>query len=209
MQTAFYEDKLGLDIVSRTDTKTIISVGWTELTLLKSEKVAPYHYCFLLPSNKLQEAIEWASERLELIHIEKDKVVQHFDTWNADSVYFFDGDGNLAEFIVRHKLDNKSEASFNSSQILCVNEIGLPTSEIKKIGQQISDHLGSTFWKGNTERFGTHGDEEGLILLPNPKIKYTWLPTEISLRPVPFVSSLVHDSKSIDMSFDGFQVSIS
>ena len=137
-------------------------------------------------SNKLNEAIEWLHKKLEIIKIEEERIIQHFESWNAHSIYFYDGAGNLAEFIVRYDLKNESQQPFDHTQILCVNEIGMPTKNIKKINVQLEETIHSKFWKGDLERFGTNGTQEGLFLLVNNDAKKTWFPTQMKIKTSPF-----------------------
>ena len=61
-----------------------------------------YHYCFMVPSNKLQESIAWLKKRVELIKDEAGNEIQFSKSWNADAVYFYDGVGNVTKFIAHY-----------------------------------------------------------------------------------------------------------
>ena len=119
LEFEFYTKKLGFELLEKAKDTFTVRIGWTELCFKKSENSHFYHYCFLIPSNKLLEAQKWMEERLELIETEKDRKIQHFENWNAQAFYFYDASGNIAEFIVRHDLENESsQADFDSSQVL-------------------------------------------------------------------------------------------
>src|SRR5215212_3099107 len=61
-----------------------------------------YHFAINIPSNKIEEAKEWLSSKVELLFIEDYKsVIADFVNWNAKSVYFFDTGGNVVELIAR------------------------------------------------------------------------------------------------------------
>jgi hypothetical protein len=62
--------------------------------------------------------------------------------------------------------------------VLCVNEIGNPTTDIGKTKTYLENAIGLHVWKGDLERFSTLGSEEGLFLLPNYKVKTTRFPTD-------------------------------
>ena len=81
----FYAEQLGFDIIDQTKDSFTVSIGWSELTFIKSASQHIYHYCFLIPSNKLTEAQNWVEERVELIEIQKGEYIQNFEDWNADS----------------------------------------------------------------------------------------------------------------------------
>lgn len=190
-QLYFYKKTLGIEIMRNSIRNFTFQVGYTQITFEASEREHIYHYCFLIPSNQLDAAIKWLTSRLDIIKIEDERIIQHFESWNADSVYFYDGAGNIAEFIVRYDLKNeyKNENTneiFDLSQIICLNEIGMPTTNIKELNQVLEKELNSKFWKGDFECFATNGTQEGLFLLPNYEIKKEWFPTDLKTEPSPF-----------------------
>ncbi len=156
---------------------------------------------FLIPSNKLNEGINWLNQRLNLIKIEGNRVIQHFESWNADSIYFLDGAGNIGEFIVRYDLKNETNKPFNISHIISVNEIGMPTNDVKAINKQLEHELNLKFWKGNLERFATNGTQDGLFLLVNNEIKDKWFPTDLFPQSSPFEAKVEVKNKEFDISF--------
>jgi len=160
LQKAFYTKSLGFDISDSSADHFTVNVGWSTLTFKKSKSEHRYHYCFLVPCNRLDQAKTWMSDRTQLIEIEPGRYTQSFDEWNAESFYFYDG---------------------------LINQL-----------------VGSQFWKGDTARFGAHGDDEGLILLPNYDIKKTWFPTDVKTTTSPFVATLEYlERKTImDVSED-------
>ena len=107
-QKFFYKNILGFDLLTETKNEFSLQVGWTILKFKYSPEPYKYHYCFLIPSNKLEEAIIWLKKRLTIIST-NDNPVHHFESWNAHASYFYDGAGNLAEFIVRHDLKNENQ----------------------------------------------------------------------------------------------------
>jgi len=177
-QINFYENILGLQTICTSSSSFSVQIGWTLLSFEESEVEHFYHYCFLIPSNKLEEAIDWLKLRLEPIETQGKRIKHKFESWNAESIYFYDGSGNLAEFIVRYDLNNEQKEPFTHNQILCVNEIGLPSKDINRLGAQINEELRMPFWKGDLRRFGTFGSQHGLFLVPNPDIKRGWFPTD-------------------------------
>lgn len=126
------------------------------------------------------------SERTGLIEVAEGELVAHFNNWNANSFYFYDGSGNIVEFIARYDLGNAAEGVFGAHHILGLNEIGFPVRDITVSDSTLSNILGTKAWKGNDHRFGTHGDQEGLILLPNYEVKGTWFPTDHNVTNEPF-----------------------
>ena len=186
-EKTFYSETLGFNIVESNSNSFSVKVGWTDLTFEKNKKQHIYHYCFLIPSNKLQQALEWMEKRIPIIEIEYGRKTQRFESWDADSFYFYDASGNIAEFIVRTELNNGISSDFDINDVLCVNEIGMPTNNIKKTNTELQEKFGTQFWKGDLDRFGTNGSQEGLFLLPNHEIKNIWFPTSsVKIKPEPF-----------------------
>ena len=200
-QKSFFKNNLKFDLLDESDKEFSIQVGWTKLKFKHSTQNHIYHYCFLIPSNKLNEAIEWLHKKAEIINIEDNRIIQYFKNWNAHSIYFYDASGNLAEFIVRHDLKNDITQPFNLSHLLCVNEIGMPSQDIKKINTHLEEVTSSKFWKGDFERFGTNGSQEGLFLLVNKDVKTTWFPTQVKTEDSPFIITVVINQKEFSFEY--------
>lgn len=207
-EKAFYCKKLNFQLIEDTTHYFTLNVGWTTLSFITSEVEHIYHYCFLIPSNKLHEALKWMKERVDIIDIENGREIQRFESWNAESFYFFDGSGNLAEFIVRHDLKNDSPDPFDTSSILCVNEIGMPTTNIETTNEQLEAIFQSSFWKGDYNRFGTHGSQEGLILLPSHSIKGEWFPSKQLIKPETFDITIEHKGMTKQVSYNNERINV-
>ncbi len=201
LEKEFYSKTLGFEVIENFSNSFTLKVGWSELTFEKSKKDYKYHYCFLIPSNKLTQALEWMQKRVKIIDLENGKKTQRFESWNADSFYFYDASGNIAEFIVRYELENHEYSDFKISDVLCVNEIGMPTKDVVNLNNQLQDNFGTEFWKGDPQRFGTNGSQEGLFLLPNYNIKEIWFPTSIKIKPEPFSAVIINNGKKYFMEY--------
>lgn len=198
----FYSEKLGFEIIENSAHLFTVRIGWSDLTFKKSAIERSYHYCFLIPANQLHHAMEWMEKRLEIIELEGGRKIQNFETWNADSFYFYDASGNIAEFIVRYDLKNESHKGFDISNVLCVNEIGMPTKHIETLNKQLTQEIQTNLWKGDLERFATNGDQEGLFLLPNYLVKDTWFPTDAKIKPEPFEAIVETKGKTYLVEFN-------
>lgn len=201
LEKTFYSLTLGFDIIESNSNSFTLKIGWSELTFQKTEEKYQYHYCFLIPSNKLEQAMEWMGKRVPIIDIENGRKTQRFESWNADSFYFYDASGNIAEFIARQDLDNGINSDFNISNVLCVNEIGMPTNNVEKANNELLENFGTEFWKGDPKRFGTNGSQEGLFLLPNYNLKNTWFPTQIKIKPEPFQAVIENNGEKYFMEY--------
>ena len=207
LEKEFYSEKLGFEIIHENKNTFTIKVGWSKLTFKYSEFDHLYHYCFLIPRNKLSEALDWMKNRVQIIEIEKVKKIQWFEDWNVNSFYFYDASGNIAEFIVRHDLEYESDSEFKVSDILCLNEIGLPVSNIGELNRALEQNLKTTFYKGDLKRFGTNGDAEGMFLMPNYKVKDIWFPTQKKIEPNPFEAIIENNGVLNYMEFTNGKVS--
>ncbi len=202
-QRNFYTEVLGLNQVNDGPDYFEVQTGWTRLRFTASESEHIYHYCFLIPSNQLHEAFAWFDQNANVVRVDDFEDLHHFESWNARAFYFVDGDNNIAECIVRYDLNNESALPFSPKNLLCVNEIGLPTTDVEATNTQLENELNTPFWKGNKYRFGTNGDQEGIFLLPNPELKPNWYPTMVELRPEAFEAQIVQNGVSYNVSFDG------
>lgn len=203
----FYTQVLGFELIKHSNNSCSFKIGWTELEFEESNTEQNYHFCFLIPSNLLDVALTWMENRVPIIKIEKDRKTQSFETWNAASFYFYDPNGNLAEFIVHYDLES-SETSFHPSKVLGICEMGMPTENIKLLDTQLHSALSSSFWKGDYKRFGTNGSIEGKFLLPNYKIKKTWFPTNLTITPFDFEAVIENDQKEYVVVFKDEKLSI-
>lgn len=197
----FYSETLGFKILEQKTNRFSVKIGWSELLFEKSERAYKYHYCFLIPSNKLEEALKWMEKRTEVLTIENNRKIQNFESWNADSFYFYDASGNIAEFIVRYDLNNEESDTFDISKVLGINEIGMPTTNVKRINDQLQKALKTEYWKGDIERFGTNGSQEGIFLLPNYNLKNIWFPTSIKIKPEPFEAVIENKQREYHLEY--------
>lgn len=200
-QKDFFTATLGFSLITQSDNHFSIQIGWTLLTFIKSLEAHTYHYCFLIPSNKLDEALNWMNQRRQTITLDDGGTIAHFESWNADSFYFYDAAGNVAECMVRYDLKNESNHSFELNDFLCVNEIGVGTSSIPLVHTQLKKILDIPLWKGDIERFGAHGSQEGLLLLADYNIKKTWFPTSIPIKASPFEAILQNSNVCYAVSY--------
>lgn len=182
----FYAKILGFELVNESASSFTVKAGISRLTFSESDKAHGYHYCFLIPSNQMESAILWLSNRVEILKIEVNRVIQRWEEWNADSIYFLDASGNAVEFIVRHDLKNETLESFDQHSIISVNEIGIPVRDVAGMNTQLENHLGTKAWKGDMVSFGTNGNQNGLFLIPNYLERRTWSPVDLPIEPAPF-----------------------
>lgn len=111
--------------------------------------------------------------------------------------------------ITHYNLAYKNDAEFDQHSILGISEIGLPTTDIEATNQLLEEKTTSKFWKGDFEKFGTNGSDEGKILLPNYFIKTTWFPTTDTITPTPFSAILENENHYSKVIFNNNKLNIS
>lgn len=196
----FYSEILGLELLSKD--KEIISfrVGTSKLSFIKSVDVNPtYHFAFNIPNNKLLQAICWANSRVDLIPVEGDEVVADFKNWNAKSIYFYDNNKNILEFIARFELANKIEGDFDTEAIQNISEIGLIANSPGELAEELRKLYDlSYFAKGaQGEKFKTLGTDEGLIIIVQSD--HDWYPTKSPVEKHFLEIILSHNNRVIQI----------
>jgi catechol-2,3-dioxygenase len=174
-QADFYSKVLGLTVIKLTEDNVLLEFGKSILNIEFKAETTPYHFAINIPSNKEYEALEWLKSRVGILK-EEGNEIQDFDFWNAKAIYFYDKDKNIVELIARKNLNNLSNQKFDSNQFLQISEIGLPTLNIENEFKQLKSLTGIEIFDGGFERFCAIGDENGLFICINKKVKY-WYPT--------------------------------
>ena len=175
----FYSDILGLQLASKGQNSISFLAGHSTLTFIKSNKLNPkYHFAFNIPHNKLDEAIIWATTKLNLIENVDNEIVANFESWNARAIYFYDNNKNILEFIARFDLDNSTDKPFDISSIQSISEIGIVTDAPIKLADKLVENYNLIYFsKGSkSESFATIGDDNGLFIVV--KTNRNWFPTE-------------------------------
>lgn len=167
-QAKYYASVLELP-VNLFATKLEVTAGATTLVFKQAQPDfdGAYHFAFNIPANQLLAAKAWIAERVPLLRDENGKDDFDLTSWNSHSVYFKDAAGNVLEFIARRDLKNPVEGGFNSSHILNVSEIGLPSDDVIGLANELCARLGvSVFHQQPNENFTPVGDDNGLFILP-------------------------------------------
>lgn len=177
--THFYAQILGFERLHQTENRVVFRVGSSTLTFKQAlENIHPkYHFAFNIPLNQFNEAMVWAKQRLTLLEIEHGNPVAHFETWKAQSFYFYDNNQNILEFICRTDLNNNSNLAFSIHSIVNINEVGIVTDEPLILAQQIITQTQIEYFSKGPVRadFVALGDDKGLFVISNPL--RNWYPT--------------------------------
>lgn len=167
-QRDFYSRILELQ-TDQLESGLAIRAGTTKILFKQapSDFDGAYHFAFNIPENQYHAAKKWISTRIPLLKDKSGKEDFTSQSWNSDSVYFSDPAGNVLEFIARHNLKNAVDGDFDSSQILNVSEIGLPSENVIEFANQLCMRLDlSVFNQEPNETFTPVGDDNGLLILP-------------------------------------------
>jgi catechol 2,3-dioxygenase-like lactoylglutathione lyase family enzyme len=166
-QLEYYQNVLQLPAEMQADSLTV-QAGRTQVIFkpTPANEAAQYHFCFNIPENQFAESKVWLAARTDLLQDENGRDEFQSDSWNSNSLYFKDADGNILEFIARHDQKNASDSPFDSSQILQVSEIGLPSRDVLSFANELCATLGVSVYRQEAgETFTPIGDEEGLFIL--------------------------------------------
>jgi len=183
-QKEFYTSLFGLELVNDSATSFTVKVGDSLLSFIKSDDNPYYHFAINIPSNQIIESAKWLSERADILPY-MDKDIVDFPAWNAKSIYFYDADKNIVEFIARRNLDIKSNDSFSGKSLLQLSEIGIPTSNVPVLFNKLNKDYALENYDCDLRRFCAVGDEYGLFIVVNYNLK-KWLPTQDEALPFPF-----------------------
>ena len=165
-QIEFYSNVLELELLHASKTGSSFKVGNSILSFKIRENADPYHFAFNIYSNMEQEAFSWLKERVKILSFNNKEII-NFESWNAKALYFYDSDMNIVEFIARKNVKMKSNQPFSSKSILNISEIGIASSTMKKIYDEILEMKPIELYSGDLNRFCALGNEEGMFILAN------------------------------------------
>ena len=200
-QQQFYKDVLGLEIFNSTLNSFELHMGYSVLHFQEAKSFTPYHIAFHIPDKEEENALEWLKTKLEVLKNEDEEIID-FKGWDAKSIYFYDADKNIMEFISRRDFNGSSLKSFSEKSILGISEIGLATDDIQDKYQFLNKNTGLEVFDGNFEKFCAIGDDEGLLITINSKLK-TWFPTGDSAYNSEFKIELVYNENEYKLLYNG------
>lgn len=178
----FYSSILELPVQPVDERKIIINIGTSVLIFTETTEKEPfYHFAINIPSNKIEEAKAWFSDKVKLLWMEDYKNnIADFVNWHAKSVYFYDPAGNILEFIARFDLENETEDFFSSKQFLSIDEVGLvfKPKEFEQRTSELQNLYSLPYFNKQPPlpQFRAMGDDEGLFVLVSEH--RNWYPTD-------------------------------
>lgn len=183
-QLFFYRQVLGFQILQANSDFFEMQLGFSLLKFQQRADSTPYHIAFHIEAKKEEQALLWLKERVAILTDEGKEIVD-FPAWNARSVYFYDSDKNILEFISRRHCYPSEGDAFGPKSIRGISEIGLATSEVKSTFDFLNREFGFTKYTGDYEVFCATGDDEGLFIIIS-KEKKKWFPAEDTAFASPF-----------------------
>lgn len=183
-QLKFWHEILSLPLLESSKSDFKVVVGQSVLWFSYRKESTPYHLAVNIPPNQSADALAWLHKRVPILQDEGHDII-NFVSWNAKSVYFYDADQNIIEFIARKNLPYKNIDHFDYHSLIRISEIGVPVDDIQTFYNQLKKLSDFKIYDGNFERFCALGDEEGLFIVVNKNFK-TWYPTGDQTYPSDF-----------------------
>lgn len=131
-----------------------------------------YHFAFDVPPRRFDAAVRWLDQRGGPIASPEGKTTFH-GSWNNDSVYFADPQGNILELIARHSLPESDfgeavpDRPFDAVEIISISEIGLAADAVADAAGSLMARLpGLDLYAGEgSDTFTALGDHYGLLIM--------------------------------------------
>ncbi len=181
-----------------------VQAGFSEIIFTQSENAKPYHIAFHIPDKQEEKALEWVKEKVPVLKNETDEIID-FSAWNAKSLYFYDEDENILEFISRGSFSKPDSALFSSASILGISEIGIGTTGVKKKFGYLNAKFGLEKYDGDFEKFCAIGDDEGLLITID-RTQKDWFPTNDRAFASEFRIVFENNGQKHQLSFEDDQL---
>jgi catechol-2,3-dioxygenase len=183
-QKQFYRDVLELPVKETSENRFEVRLGFSRLEFEDKPDATPYHLAFHIPPHREEVALRWLEKRTKILPNEGEKIVD-FPAWNAKSLYFYDEDKNILEFISRRDFFPSQTGEFSSEEILGISEVGLATNDVRSKFSFLNENFGIEKYSGDYKRFCAVGDDEGLFIVIDKNQK-DWIPTGDKAFASPF-----------------------
>jgi catechol 2,3-dioxygenase-like lactoylglutathione lyase family enzyme len=181
----FYGRGLGIDLAMQGADGFSLVIGETAIEFAPGSGEPFYHFALLVPGNRFDQAIGWASGRTELLpDPESGDTVFDFDNWGAYACYFQDPAGNIVELIAHRGVDETDmQGEFRPAELIGLSELGL-VGDPPTMCRQLAERLGLDLWDGTVEepgRLAFVGERARTLILSPPG--RNWLPTQRAAEP--------------------------
>ena len=85
-----------------------------------------------------------------------------------------------------------------------ISEIGAPTKDLRAVYDRIREFFPIEKYSGDLNRFAAMGDEHGLFIVIDNKVK-KWIPREDEAYFSPFEVSLRHEEQYFELKYENGQ----
>lgn len=206
-QLKFYRDELNFEVKYHSEESFEVVAGYSVLRFEYKENATPYHIAFHIPDRQEEEALAWVENKMTVLRNNNEKIID-FSNWQAMSVYFYDEDKNIMEFISRRDFSKPDSAIFNPASVVGIAEIGMATDDILEKFEKINLECGLNKFDGDFEKFCAIGEPEGLIITINKNEK-DWFPTFDKASVSDFRMEFEHEGKTFSLDFSNNELEIS
>ena len=199
-QKRFYAEVLELPVRQIGTNMIQVLLGFSEIFIEEKSTAKPYHIAFHIMPNKIEQDQHWLSDKVECLTFEGNPIIE-FPAWNARSLYFYDENKNIVEFISRKDLFPKTEKNFDAEQILGIAEVGLVTEDVNEKFTYLQQEIGLGRYDGDQTRFCAVGDDLGLLITINRQEK-DWFPSNDKAYVADFQIAIQHNEKDFMLRFE-------
>ncbi|REK77028.1 VOC family protein [Paenibacillus paeoniae] len=195
-QYQFYHVRIGLPIVAYTEKLLRIQCGDSILTFeaYNGDEMPYYHFAFNISPHKFDLAISHLRERGIQLNLVNGREIVHSNSWNSDSIYFYDPAGNIVEYIARQKLAGVSEVAFEGNVLLNITEIGMAVTNVTDTADELQDLLKEQIYLNADSLFAPIGDEYGLLILSSTERQWLGSTKPVRVFPLQVVIEGLHES---------------
>lgn len=200
-QKKFYQEILNLPVTEIAEKEFHVHLGYSILKIHKHPDFKPYHIAFHIPDEMENQALDWLKNRVEIVKSGSDEIIDFFN-WHAKSIYFYDADYNIIEFISRKDLLGSETDKFSKNEIIGIAEIGLAVDDVKATYHYIRNHSTLIQYFGDQEKFCVIGTDRGLLICVDQNSK-TWFPTKDRSEKAAFEMKFSHKKENYQLKYDG------
>lgn len=206
-QIRFYNDILEFDTTIISDDKFFIQTQKTKLTFNKTEENHFYHFAFLICENHFEDVLRFVKQKnIELLpDLETGNEIVYWGNAEGKSIYFYDEDKNIVEFIIRPNLGYRGINHWVPEQTIKINEIGTPVENTIKTATYLIDEykfkIPQKYIQGFDDKFCWFGDFEGTLLIVSTERE--WHHTNKKAIPSPLKLVIKEKGETIALEFDG------
>lgn len=204
-QAEFYGSVLGLPILEKNEHTLSVKIGSSTLEFSQHPTSTPYHLAFHIGGQQEKEALKWLKKRVDILQNEGKDLVD-FPAWNAKSLYFYDADRNVVEFISR-KYFRPGGEGFSEKAITGIAEIGLSTNTVEEFFRFLNVNFQLEIYFGKPDEFCAIGDENGLLITVDQHRK-TWFPTHDPALPADFDLKFERNEKLFELNYERGKLSV-